>query len=196
MIRVIAGLYKGRKLKYTKYLEIRPTSQLVKESLFNILGNERVRKSNFLDGFCGTGAIGIEAISRGAKFVLFIDHNEKALKLLKANIEICGIKEGYEIIKKEFNIAVNEISKKGLLFDIVFIDPPYSLFTFADPLKVVWKRKILKNDGIAVVQHPLRIEYHPKYFSLFKKKNYGDTALSFFIQKVEAPSFSNTPCQE
>jgi 16S rRNA (guanine966-N2)-methyltransferase len=188
MIRVIAGIYKGRKLKYSKDSEIRPTSQLVKESLFNIIGNEKIAGSYFLDGFCGTGAIGIEAISRGASYVAFIDNNEIAIRLLKENLNICEIKEGYEIIKMEFNRGVIELSKKGIFFDIVFIDPPYELLNFADPLKTVWKRKILKKEGIAIVQHSSRINYTPKYYELIKKRVYGDTALSFFIQKEMVPS--------
>lgn len=188
MIRVIAGLYRGRKLKYSKDSEIRPTSQLVKESLFNILGNQRIAGANFLDGFCGTGAVGIEAISRGANHVVFIDSSETAIKLVKKNIEICEIKGGYEIIHSDFNRGVIQLAKKNIVFDIVFIDPPYELLNFADPLKVVWKRKILKKDGIAIVQHSSKINYTPKYFELFRKRIYGDTALSFFIQKEMAPS--------
>lgn len=188
MIRVIGGIYKGRKLKYSKDAEIRPTSQLVKESLFNILGSEKIVASNFLDGFCGTGAVGIEAISRGANYVVFIDKSEAATKLLKENLNICGIKEGYEIIKMEFNRGVIELAKKGIIFDIVFIDPPYEYLNFADPLKVVWKRKILKKEGVAVVQHSSRINYSPKYFKFFKRRIYGDTALSFFTQKEMVPS--------
>ncbi|MGQ9617873.1 MAG: 16S rRNA (guanine(966)-N(2))-methyltransferase RsmD [Candidatus Aminicenantia bacterium] len=195
MIRVIAGVYKGRKLKYRKDPEIRPTSQLVKESLFNILGYKRIIKTNFLDGFCGTGAVGIEALSRGADFVVFIDNNEKALKLVRENLEVCEIKDGFEIIKNDFNRGVIELAKKGILFDIVFIDPPYELLNLSDPLKVLWKRRILKKDGIAVVQHSAKINYSQKYFQIIKRKNYGDTALSFFIQKEMAPSLSNNSGQ-
>ncbi len=191
MIRVTAGIYKGRKLKYSKDSEIRPTSQLVKESLFNILGNERIAGSNFLDGFCGTGAVGIEAISRGANYVVFIDHSDSAIRLVKENLNLCEIKKGYEIIHKDFNRGVIELAKKGVIFDIVFIDPPYELLNFADPLKVVWKRKILKKDGLAIVQHSSKIDYSPKYFQLIKKRLYGDTALSFFIQKEMVPSSSD-----
>lgn len=188
MIRVIAGIYKGRKLKFSKKSEIRPTSQLVKESLFNIIGNEKIAGAKFLDGFCGTGSVGIEAISRGADFVVFIDNNEIAIKLVKENIKICEKNEKYEILQKEFNRGVIELSKKGNVFDIVFIDPPYELLNYADPLKVVWKRKILKMDGMAIVQHSSRIDYSPQYFKLIKRRIYGDTALSFFIQKEKAPS--------
>lgn len=187
MIRVIGGLYRGRRLKYSKNSEIRPTSQLVKESLFNIIG-EKIVGAKFLDGFCGTGAVGIEAMSRGATFVVFIDNNETAIKLVKENINICEIKDGYEIIHNDFNRGVIQLAKKNIVFDIVFIDPPYELLNFADPLKVVWKRKILKKEGIAVVQHSARINYSPKYFELFKRRIYGDTTLSFFIQKEMAPS--------
>ncbi len=193
MIRVIAGLYRGRKLKYSKNPEIRPTSQLVKEGLFNIIGNEKIVGSNFLDGFCGTGAVGIEAISRGANYVVFIDNSETAIKLVKENINICEIKGGYEIIHNDFNRGVIQLAKKNSIFDIVFIDPPYELLNFSDPLKVVWKRKILKKDGIAIVQHSSRIDYSPKYFQLIKKRLYGDTAFSFFIQKEMVPSSSDNP---
>lgn len=188
MIRVIAGIYKGRKLKFSKKSEIRPTSQLVKESLFNIIGNDRIAGAKFLDGFCGTGSVGIEALSRGADFVVFIDNNASAIKLVKENIKICELEGGYEVIHKEFNRGVIELSKKGILFDIIFIDPPYELLNYADPLKVVRKRGILKKDGIAIVQHSSLINFTPKYFKLEKRRIYGDTALSFFIQKESSPS--------
>jgi 16S rRNA (guanine966-N2)-methyltransferase len=126
MIRIISGIYKGKRLRKVPGLVVRPMPDKLKESLFNII-QEKVKGTVFLDGFAGTGSVGIEALSRGAKLVVFIDEYYLATKIIKHNLRKCGAEEKGLIIRKEFNRAVIQLSKQNMKFDIIFLDPPYKL---------------------------------------------------------------------
>ncbi|MEW6457380.1 MAG: 16S rRNA (guanine(966)-N(2))-methyltransferase RsmD [Acidobacteriota bacterium] len=181
MLRVIGGLYKGRKLKTIKDPDLKPTKDIVKETLFNILGNEAIRNSCFLDGYAGTGNIGIEAFSRGAREVFFIEISRKFARIIKENLDLCGIYKNYKLIINEFNRGVIEISKMRKSFDLIFLDPPYEILSERDPLKVIKKRDILKKDGLIILEHSKKIQFETKYFKLKNLRKIGDTALSFFV---------------
>jgi len=179
MIRVIGGIYKGRKLKKVKDPEVRPLTDRVKETLFNIIQMD-VKGSIFLDGFAGTGSVGIEAFSRGAKEVVFIEHKYQAVKIIKHNLAKCGIEDNYEIICKEFNLGVIQLAKGKKKFDIIFLDPPYQLLEERNPLKVIKKRNILKPDGFIVLRHFIKRKFEPKYFKLYRQVTIGTDVLSFY----------------
>jgi 16S rRNA (guanine966-N2)-methyltransferase len=126
MIRIIGGKYKAKRLKKVPGTVVRPMPDKLKESLFSILQDE-VRGSVILDGFAGTGSVGIEALSRGAERVVFVDEYFPAVKVIKINAAKCGAEERVRVIHKEFNRAVIQLSKEKARFDLIFLDPPYKL---------------------------------------------------------------------
>jgi 16S rRNA (guanine(966)-N(2))-methyltransferase RsmD len=181
MIRVIGGDFKGRRLKFIRSPLIRPMQDKVKGALFNILQAD-VPGSWFLDGFAGTGSVGIEALSRGAERVVFIEELRAAAKVVAANVATCGADDRALVIVKEFNRAVIDLSKSEVLFDIVFLDPPYRLLETRNPLKVVRKRGILREGGMLIMRHYFKIRPKSEGFLLRRTVSLGDDILSFFVQ--------------
>ncbi len=120
-MRIIAGKYRGRKLHQPKGA-IRPTTDRLRESLFNVLGNG-LPGSVWLDLFAGTGAVGLEALSRGASLVVFNDSSREAARLVRRNLETCGVSEGFEVFEKDALTLLNYL--RGRRFDFVSLDPPY-----------------------------------------------------------------------
>src|SRR5512144_2270520 len=121
-MRVIAGRYKGRRLASPRWSGLRPTSDKLRETLFNILA-PRIEGARVLDGFAGTGAIGIEALSRGAAHVTFVERDPRAVALIESNLARCAIGDRYAIIRARF--AGTERPPDGGSFDLIFLDPPY-----------------------------------------------------------------------
>jgi 16S rRNA (guanine966-N2)-methyltransferase len=179
MIRVIAGLYKGKKLKRVPSRDVRPMPDKLKESLMSIL-QEDIKNSDFLDGFAGTGSVGIEALSRGANFVLFIDDLNLSVKTIRSNIEVCGVKDKTRIMFKEFNRAVIQLALERKTFDLIFLDPPYKLLEMRNPLKVIKKRGILDPNGAIILRHHFKTDFIPKYYKSIRQIRIGDDILSIF----------------
>src|ERR671931_2148927 len=120
-MRVIAGRYKGRRLKTPTWEGLRPTSDKLRETMFNIL-SPRIAGARVLDAYAGTGALGIEAISRGAAHVTFVERDRRAQALVAANLAHCGIADGYAIIRGSLVRALSDLN--GVVFDVVLLDPP------------------------------------------------------------------------
>lgn len=164
--------------------DVRPTTAKVKLSFFDIM-QEKIRETVFLDGFGGTGNIGIEALSRGADYVVFIDQLPETIKVLKHNLDKIGIPpDHYRIIKGDYNRSVIQLGKEGFKFDIVFLDPPYQLLEYANPLKVVYKRDILKEEGIIVLERPGYMKFDGKYFDCYRTQKIGRKCLDFFCHSL------------
>lgn len=183
-MRVIAGKYRGRKLDPIKGIDIRPTSDRVKESLFNILGAS-VIDSVFLDLFSGTGGIGIEALSRGARHVVFIDTSLKSIKVLQGNLDHLNIKDNVEVFQKEYSEAISRLYKYNKQFDIIFIDPPYNIGMAQNALELIDKYPIISQSGLIIVEHDLEDEMPQQVGKLYKHriKQYGNTVLSIYTIK-------------
>ena len=179
MIRVIGGIYKGKRLKKVPSSRVRPMPHKLRETLFSILQDE-VRDSVFLDGFAGTGSVGIEALSRGAEKGVFVDDFPAAVKVIKANLAKCQAEEKALVIRKEFNRAVIQLAKEGMKFDLIFIDPPYKLLKERNPLRVIKKREVLKPEGKIILRHHFKTRFEAKYFDLRRQKTIGDDTLSFY----------------
>jgi len=179
MIRVIGGIYKGKKLKRVSGLRVRPMPQKLKEALFNIIHDD-VRDRVCLDGFSGTGSLGIEALSRGARSAVFVDEYFSAVKAIKTNIAKCGAEEKSRVIHKEFNRAVIQLSKEGAEFDIIFLDPPYRLLEERNPLKVIRKRSILRPGGLILLRRHFKTDFDAKYFEAGRRITIGDDAVTFY----------------
>jgi len=180
MIRIIGGKYKGKRLKKVPGDVVRPMPDKLKESLFNILQDD-VRGSVFLDGFAGTGSVGIEALSRGAERAVFIEEYYPAVKVIKMNVEKCDVKDQVRIMHKEFNRAVIQLSRQKAKFDLIFLDPPYKLLEERNPLKVINKREILAEGGKIILRRFYKTKFAAKFFNLQRQVTLGDDTLAFYI---------------
>lgn len=183
MIRIIGGKYKGRRLKMVPSPLVRPLPAKLRGALFNILQN-RVLDASFLDGFAGTGSVGLEALSRGASRAVFIEELPLAARIIEANIAKCGADDQALVINKEFNRAVIDLGKKGVKFDLIFLDPPYKLLAERNPLKVIRKRQILKPEGLLIIRHHRQFSPSLEDFKLIRQVKFGDDIFSFYSGEV------------
>ncbi len=180
MIRINSGLYKGRVLRGGKSPLIRPTMSKVKLTFFDIL-QTGVKEKIFLDGFAGSGNIGIEALSRGAEYVVFIDDLPEAARAIRHNLEKIGIApDFYRVICGDFNRSIIALAKDGFRFDLAYLDPPYAMLEYANPLKVMHKRGVLSPDGLIVLERPARIRFETSYFTRVRSQHIGRECLDFF----------------
>jgi len=179
VIRVISGIYKGKRLKRVPSSLVRPMPDKLKEALFNII-QEDLKGRFFLDGFAGSGSVGIEALSRGAENVVFIDDYLPAMKVIKANLAKCDAEARAWIIRKDFNRAVIQLAKEERTFDLIFLDPPYKYLDERNPLKVIKKREVLKPGGKIILRHHFKTKYEAKYFKLKRQVTIGDDTISIY----------------
>jgi len=179
-MKIIAGEYKGRIIEMP--CGIRPTSDKVRKSLFEILKN-RIKGAIFLDLYCGSGAIGIEALSRGAEKAVFVDNSRNCIFVLKRNLDKTGIlQSSYDIYNKDCINGTGMLQKPGCFFDIVFIDPPYNTGLAKNTLIELSGYDILTPNAL-IVAEVFKKEGLPEELGNFKKirsSKYGDTLLEFF----------------
>jgi len=179
MIRVISGIYKGKRLRKVPSPLVRPMPDKLKTALFNILRDE-VRGAAVLDGFAGTGSIGIEALSRGAESAVFVEILPSAVSVLKRNIEKCGAGDKARVLPFEFNRAVIRLAKEKARFNLVFLDPPYKLLEERNPLKVIKKRDVLAPGGLIVLRRHFKTKFDARFFTLSRQVTLGDDTLAFY----------------
>jgi 16S rRNA (guanine(966)-N(2))-methyltransferase RsmD len=180
MLRVASGREKGRKLRSLKSL--RPTEEQVRTALFNSLGT-RLEGARFLDLFAGTGIVGIEALSRGAKEAWFVDREWKCIELIKENLKECNFEERGRVFHTDARKAVSLFSKRGERFDIVFLDPPYKrIDLLLETLQLIGEEDILREEGLCVVQHLSNILLPDEIGKLRKRneKKFGTTTLTIY----------------
>lgn len=151
-MRVITGTAKGRPLKTVKGRDIRPTADRVKESLFNVIG-PRVVDCEFLDLFAGAGAVGIEALSRGARYCVFVELMTPHLKVVEENLTATGLRDRAELLRRDARAAVSDLAGRGRQFDLIFVDPPYSQGLVPEALAKIAAHGLLKPDGWVVCEH-------------------------------------------
>lgn len=172
-MRVVAGKHRGRPLKEFKGREIRPTSDRAKEALFNILQFD-IQGCDFLDLFSGTGGIGIEAISRGANKVVFVDNAKESVKLLKQNLDY--LKENADVHETD---AVSYVSLTKEKFDFIFLDPPYK-FDCKELIIKIAKRGLLKEGGLIVYEHSDKSLGKIDGVNLVDTRSYGIATFDFY----------------
>ena len=173
-MRIVGGFYKGRVLCPFEKIGVRPTSDMTRESLFNIL-QFRIAGSKFLDLFAGTGAVGIEALSRGAKEVVLNDFSKESILLIKKNIEKLGIKEGVKVTSFD---AVSLVESGREKFDIIFIDPPYQSDLGERVLSVT--SNSLTDDGVAIFEGDTPFNTQIEGLIVCDQRRYGKAHLTFF----------------
>ena len=176
-MRVIAGLYKGRRLKTPEWPGLRPTSDKLRETLFNILA-PRVSGARVLDGYAGTGAIGIEALSRGAAHVTFIEKHRRAAALIEENLKGCAVEGGYTIRCAEIVAALDALPAADA-FDLILLDPPYDIENVSAVLNAAARR--LAGNGFVVLERATRREpEEPAALQRTRDVKSGDSTLSIF----------------
>jgi len=151
-MRIITGRCRGRKLRGPRGRELRPTSDRLRETLFDILG-ARVRNAVFVDAFAGTGSIGLEALSRGASEVVFIEPSPAAVRLLRQNLEICRLGEGYSILQHEIYPALHSLQRRDFKCDLFFLDPPYEWEEYGALVGGVFRSGSIHPDSLVIVEH-------------------------------------------
>lgn len=182
-MRVIAGTARGIQLSSVKGLATRPTSDRVKESLFNII-RPHIPNADFLDLFAGNGGIGIEALSRGAKSAVFVDMNPACVKMIKKNLAKTRLPGG-KVHMSDVHRSLRIMNRQGCTFDIIFLDPPYYKGLVESTLELIEGSKLLKPNGIIIAEYGRKediISKTSKFFQV-REEQYGDTKLGFFAYK-------------
>ena len=182
-MRVISGTLKGRTLLAPKGQSLRPTADQVKETLFNMIGGE-ILDARCLDLFAGTGNVGIEAISRQAAHVVFVEKVPAHLRVLKQNLAACGIEADCAVYCGDANILLRKLQKAAQPFDIIYLDPPYRQTNMLrDILERLAASALLSARGMIIVEHAADAELPAAILDalyLSKSRRIGDTALSFY----------------
>jgi 16S rRNA (guanine(966)-N(2))-methyltransferase RsmD len=180
-VRVIAGSLKGRRLKTPTWEGLRPTSDKLRETLFNILA-PRMDGARVLDGYAGTGAVGIEALSRGAARVTFVEQDRRAEALIAGNLAHCGLAEGYAIIRASATRALADLSAKEAAFDLILLDPPYGERDDRIAAVLAQAAGVVAPGGVIVLEHA-RIRPAPASAGRLprtREVTSGDSALAFY----------------
>lgn len=186
-MRIIAGKYRGRNLKSPPFLQVRPTSDRLRETLFNVIA-PRIEGARFLDLCAGSGTVGIEALSRGVSHVTFVDKSRKMCALVEANLDLCRVpEEQTKVVQADTaDYLSRSVKQEAATWDIVFFDPPYA----ADYLQVLallgkTTGKLLAEEGMIVVEHHHKNGLPDELGSIIRSRilKQGDSALSFFSMK-------------
>ena len=177
-MRIIGGKYKRRLIYWPMDPNIRPTKDRIREAIFAALND--IEGKTFLDLYAGSGSMGLEAISRGAKKVCFVDKGVPAIKCVKENIETLGITEDYELLKMDDMTALNSFKEKNIQFDIIFLDPPYKEGRYEEIIDYILNNNIVAPHGIIIAEsdHQLIINHS----SIIKEKQYkyGEILVTFY----------------
>ena len=179
-MRIISGKYRGKKLLSPKNNTVRPTSDMIKESIFNTIQFD-IQDSIFLDLFSGSGSMGIEAISRKAKFCYFIDSSKESINLINENLKT--IKENnFKVLNKDYKDAI--IFLKNQIFDYIFIDPPYKMDNINEILYFLYKYKLIDSSSLIIYEknYNLKIDYDTM-FEIVKNKKYSKTEIVYLRLK-------------
>lgn len=179
-MRIISGINKGMKLYAPDGIKVRPTSDKIKEAVFNMIGNI---EGSALDLFTGSGSIGIEFLARGAKECYFVDSSRKSLAFVRKNLEVCSFINKSRIIQSDYEKAIVNLSNENIRFDYIFADPPYDLKCGSNIIHKIFTKGILKTNGLLVIESDKSEElvYNIDMNILkCKEKIYGRTKINIF----------------
>ncbi len=184
-MRINAGQWKGRTLLSVKGLNTRPTSDMVKQAIFNILQGQ-IQDKDFLDLYAGTGSIAFEALSRGARSAILVEKDRAAVDVIRKNAEYLGCRDSVRVMANDVLYAAKLLS--GKKFDIIFLDPPYGMNLELPTLEAVLENGLLRKSGIVIVQYTAEKHYSfevPQELTEYDTRKYGKTALKFFALAEE-----------
>ncbi len=177
-MRVTGGIYRGRLLKTAAGLVSRPTTDKIRQSIFNILMND-IEDQEVLDIFAGSGALGIEAISRGAASAIFIEKGFHQADAIKANLK--SLELSSRLIRSDFRAACRLLNEEGKQFGLIFADPPYEKYYPDDVAEVVAQYDLLRQDGFLIIEHKFGVEITDNHFELLKRRKFGQTEVTFYV---------------
>ncbi len=183
-MRIISGIFKGKKILEPKDLETRPLKDLTKESIFNIIKHShklsvKLDNSIVLDLFSGVGSFGLECLSRGSGHVTFVENYKKVLPILKKNLLNLKMSKKFTVLEKDISKNFN-FSSLTFKYDIIFLDPPYKFKNISEILFKVYREKILKPNGIVVIhRHKREMDQFSSNFKILEIKNYGISKVIF-----------------
>lgn len=183
-MRVIAGSAKGRHLKSVIGKNTRPTTDKVKEALFSMI-------QSYLDGgivldlYAGTGGLGIEALSRGMTQAIFVDRDKNSIAIVKENIKICGFENLTETYINDANRALKTLGKRGMRFDLIFLDPPYNKENYLELISFISENKLISDNGIIVVEHDVNycLPDNIENFIIVKHSKYGSIGITILTNE-------------
>ena len=176
----------GRRLQSPKGNDLRPTGDRLKETLFNILG-QNLTGLVIVDAFSGTGAIGIEALSRGASTVVFIDRSPESSQLIRRNLQICGVTKGYRLMQLDIFKCLRQLGRENFRADIIFLDPPYDWKPYQDLLGLVYNVGLADQNSCVIVEHHAksRLPESGEGYSRKRIVNQSGHSLSIYTSKLK-----------
>jgi 16S rRNA (guanine966-N2)-methyltransferase len=201
-MRVIAGKYRSRPLRSPRGLDIRPTSDRLRQTLFNVLtgGNPAALEGTvWLDLFAGTGAVGIEALSRGARQVYFVETLAGAVELIRKNLHAMGTDTGFTIYNEEMKRAFWRMERAHVAADIVFLDPPYAMKdVYGETLRALAASALIWAQSVVIAEHEKKFDPGDVFDSLrrFRKLEQGDATLSFYRMSPSSDIWDTKPIQD
>ncbi|OGC77834.1 MAG: 16S rRNA (guanine(966)-N(2))-methyltransferase RsmD [candidate division Zixibacteria bacterium RBG_16_50_21] len=183
-MRITSGTLKGRKLKSPGSLKIRPPLDQLKQSVFNILAGE-IEGKIVLDLFSGTGSFGLEALSRGAARVVFVDSSYKACRLLKENLARLKAEGSVQVICGKVNHTIEELVRQDFKFDLVFVDPPFPANQCQKTLDKIAESGILSQVSLVILHHHFKegVESHSGELEMVRQRKFGDNLVSIFLNR-------------
>jgi len=181
-MRIISGTYRGLRLATLKGDALRPTADHLRETLFNVLGTE-IEGRTFLDAYAGTGAVGIEALSRGAKEVVFVEHHRPAAELIRKNLAALKVEEGFYVMTTTVLKGLEKLAEEGSHFDFVFLDPPYAeIREYHHVLRQLARSELLLPTSVVIAEHSRHTNLEEQYGTLRRSRllRRGDSQLGFY----------------
>lgn len=178
---MIGGTHRGRRLRTVGGLAVRPTSDRLRETLFNIIA-PRIHSTRFLDICAGSGAVGIEALSRGALAVTFIERSRHACGVIEANLTALGIAREATTINRDAALALKHLEQDSKQFDVAFFDPPYASEIYGQVMSQLGAVNLLSAGALVIVEHRAKTPPEPEYGTLqiFRDVKHGESALAFY----------------
>jgi len=186
-MRIIAGTYRGLPLRTLKGGNLRPTTDQMRETLFDVLG-PRVQGATFLDAYAGSGAVGLEALSRGARDVVFIEHHRAASQLIRQNLAALEIHSGYALLTCAVLAGLERLENQSEWFDIIFLDPPYEqIREYHHTLRQLARGSLIRPTSIVIAEHSRHVELEDSYLALQRTRllRHGDAQLAFYRLAAE-----------
>jgi 16S rRNA (guanine966-N2)-methyltransferase len=181
-MRIISGTYRGLRLKTLKGEALRPTSDQTRETLFDVLGDD-VRGASFMDAYAGSGAVGIEALSRGARQVIFVENHPSAAELIRQNLRSVGVESGFRLLTCDVRRGMARVEKEGIRLDFVFLDPPYAeVGEYHHVLRRLGRSSSLGERSLVVAEHARQTRLEECYgaLALARILRHGDSQLAFY----------------
>ena len=188
-MRIVAGSLKGHRLVAPRGRGVRPTLEMVREAVFDVLG-PRVAGARVLDLFAGSGAMGLEALSRGAALAVWCDAEARSIAAVREDVDRMGVGRQGTVLQMTAQAALRYLERKGRAFDLVFLDPPYEDGHYESMLLALSRSPLVVDGAWVCVEHPKRIDLPPVFGALIqnRRRRYGDTCVSYFMREGRMPA--------